>query len=130
MMETTVTRNIKISVETIYQPGYSKPLAHEYVHAYRVTIENLGMKTVQLIRRHWYIWDSNGIIREVEGEGVMGEQPIIKPNEYHQYVSGCALRTDIGKMYGSFLMECTDETKEQFRVKIPTFRLIPPHKNN
>ncbi|MCH2046514.1 MAG: Co2+/Mg2+ efflux protein ApaG [Saprospiraceae bacterium] len=128
-METIITHNIEVSVETMYQPVYSKPLAHEYVHAYRITIKNLGLDTVQLLRRHWYIWDSNGIFREVEGEGVVGKQPVIESNESHQYVSGCPLRTDMGRMYGTFLMKKTT-TDEEFTVDIPSFQLIPPYKNN
>lgn len=128
-METIVTHNIEVSVETMYQPVYSKPLAHEYVHAYRITVKNLSLDTVQLLRRHWYIWDSNGIFREVEGEGVVGKQPIIEPSESHQYVSGCPLRTDMGRMYGTFLMKKT-HTEEEFIVEIPSFQLVPPYKNN
>lgn len=128
-METAITQDIKVSVETMYQSMYSKPLAKEYIHAYRITIENLGSETVQLLRRHWYIWDSSGVLREVEGEGVIGEQPVLEPLDVHQYVSGCPLKTDMGKMYGVYTMQRTsDETL--FEVTIPVFYLIPPFKNN
>lgn len=128
-METAITHDIRISVETMYQPMYSKPLAKEYVHAYRITIENLGDQTVQLLSRHWYIWDSNGITREVQGDGVVGEQPILKPDGSHQYVSGCPIKTDIGKMYGEYTMKRLSDGV-LFQVVVPTFYLIPPFKNN
>lgn len=128
-METAITSGIKVSVEAMYQPTYSKPIEHEYIHAYRVTIENLSSNTVQLLRRHWYIWDSNGLVREVEGEGVVGEKPVLAPEESHQYISGCPLKTDMGKMRGTFQMKrLTDD--RLFDITIPTFKLIPPFKNN
>jgi len=125
----TTTKGIKVSVETMYQPTYSKPLNYEYVHAYRITIENMSSITVQLLRRHWYIWDSNNILREVEGEGVIGQQPTLKPGESHQYVSGCPLRTEMGKMYGTFLMQDQDSLAT-FKVNIPEFELVAPFKMN
>lgn len=128
-METAITHDIRVSVEAMYQSTYSKPLAKEYIHAYRVTIENLGDETVQLLRRHWHIWDSTGILREVEGEGVIGLQPTLKPSDIHQYVSGCPLKTDIGKMSGKYIMQRTSGG-ELFDVIIPTFYLIPPFKFN
>jgi len=128
-METAITHDIMVSVEAMYQSMYSKPMDREYVHAYRVSIENLGDETVQLLRRHWYIWDSTGVIREVEGEGVIGEQPTLEPRDIHQYVSGCPLKTDIGKMYGTYTMKrLSDGTL--FDVEIPAFSLIPPFKYN
>jgi ApaG protein len=128
-METAITQGIRVSVETMYQPAYSKPLHQEFVHAYRITIENLGGATVQLLRRHWYIWDSLGLWREVEGEGVVGAQPVLAPGQSHQYISGCPLRTEMGKMYGNFLMRRLD-TEAEFQVKIPQFDLIVPFKYN
>jgi ApaG protein len=128
-METATTQDIRISVETIYQPMYSKPMKGEYVFAYRVTIENLGHHAVQLLRRHWHIWDSCSILREVEGEGVVGEQPIIAPGDSYQYVSGSPLTTDMGYMYGSFLMK-NIHSQHEFEVDIPRFQLISPFKDN
>jgi len=128
-MQMTTTKGIRVSVETMYQPTYSKPLNYEYVHAYRITIENMSSVTVQLLRRHWYIWDSNNILREVEGEGVIGQQPTLKPGESHQYVSGCPLRTEMGKMHGTFLMQDQD-TLATFDVEIPEFELVAPFKMN
>lgn len=128
-METAITSSIKVSVEAMYQPTYSKPLNHEYVYAYRVTIENLGNETVQLLRRHWHIWDSNGLLREVEGEGVVGEKPVLEPEQSHQYISGCPLRTDMGKMQGTYQMKRLSDN-HLFDIAIPAFKLIPPFKNN
>jgi ApaG protein len=128
-MATSITNDIKVSVETIYQPTYSKPLKNEYVFAYRISIENLGNHSVQLLRRHWYIWDSNGIEREVEGEGVVGDQPVLDPGQSYQYVSGCPLVTDMGTMHGSFQMQRLDNSSF-FDVEIPKFQLIAPFKNN
>jgi ApaG protein len=128
-METSITNDIKVSVESIYQPSYSKPVKNEYVFAYRITIENLSNHTVQLLRRYWHIWDSNAVEREVEGEGVVGDQPILKAGQSYQYVSGCHLVTDMGTMKGYFKMQKPD-TEEFFDVEIPKFQLIAPFKNN
>ena len=128
-MVTKTTEGVKISVETYYQPEYSRPLSNEFMFAYRITIENMGDHTVQLISRHWYIIDSNGTKREVQGEGVVGKQPIVEPGKSHQYVSGCHLRTELGKMYGYYLMERQFDGK-QFRVNIPEFYLVAPDKLN
>lgn len=128
-MQTAITAGIRVSVEALYQPSHSKPLLGEYVFAYRITIENLGEETVRLLRRHWYIWDSNGILREVEGEGVVGEQPILHPGDAHRYVSGCPLRSEIGSMWGFFQMKrFSDGTL--FDAEVPRFALIAPHKCN
>ncbi len=91
--------------------------------AYRITIENHNNFSVKLQRRHWHIFDSNGSYREVEGEGVVGVQPILQPGERYQYVSGCNLRTEMGKMYGSYTMENLNN-KKSFEVNIPIFEMI------
>ena len=128
-MDTLITKGIKVSVETFYQSNYSRPRDNKYVFAYRVTIENQGSHTVQLLRRHWFINDSTGIIREVEGEGVIGKQPILYPGESHQYVSWSPLMSDIGKMHGTFQL-LNKQTKEKFYATIPEFKLIAPYKLN
>lgn len=124
-----VTDGVSVSVETFYQPTQSNPLNSEYLFAYRITIENLSAMPVQLMRRHWYIVDSNGSTREVEGEGVVGEQPIIEHGESYQYVSAANLRSDIGKMYGTYSM-VNQYNKKSFTVNIPEFQLIAPFKMN
>ncbi len=128
-METLITNGIRISVETFYQAGHSDPMNNKYIYAYRVTIINENDYTVQLLRRHWHILDSNGISREIEGEGVVGKKPILKPGEIHRYVSWSPLGTDVGKMYGTYLMVRSNDNS-QFSVKIPEFRLIAPFKMN
>lgn len=128
-METLTTLGIRISVEPFFLPHESIPIQHRYVFAYRITIQNQSPDTVQLLRRHWHIIESNGVQREVEGEGIVGVQPILAPGESHQYTSWCPLMTDIGKMYGEFQMVRLPE-KDKFTVKIPEFRLAPPFKMN
>ena len=124
-----ITQGVKISVETFYQPDYSNPKKSEYFFAYRITIENFSEQTVRLLRRHWYIFDANGSWREVEGEGVVGLQPVIEPSQSHQYVSGCNLKSEIGKMFGTYLMENIIDGKT-FLVNIPEFQMFSPTKLN
>lgn len=128
-MDTQITQGVKISVETFYQPEYSNPINAEYMFAYQVTIENVSNNTVKLLRRKWYIYDSNGVVRQVEGEGVVGRQPVLKPGEQHQYLSGCNLRTEMGKMEGYYTMERQSD-EQHFTVTIPEFQLIAPPKLN
>lgn len=128
-MVAAITEGIKITVQTEYSSEYSSPMNMHYMFAYRITIENNSEHTVQLLRRHWFIYDSDGSIREVEGDGVVGRQPILESGEAHQYVSGCNLKTPIGKMKGTFLMEKIMDGKK-FKVNIPEFVLIPPFKLN
>jgi len=128
-MVSKISEGIQISVETFYQSDYSNPANNEFMFAYRITIENHNSFTVRLLRRQWYIFDSNGEHRDVEGEGVVGVQPILKPGEQFQYVSGCNLRTEMGKMQGYYSVENQDN-KNQFTVKIPSFELIVPLKLN
>lgn len=128
-MVTKITDGVKISVETVYQPEYSNPANNHFMFAYKITIENLTDYTVQLMRRHWYIFDSNGTHREVEGEGVVGQQPVIDPGESHEYVSGCNLTTEMGTMKGTYGMtRLVDGT--QFEVNIPEFQLTSPYRLN
>ncbi len=124
-----VTNGVSVSVETFYQAAQSNPVNGEYLFAYRITIENLSAVPVQLLTRHWHIIDSNGTNREVEGEGVVGEQPIIEPGESYQYVSAANLRSEIGKMYGTYSMVSLYD-KKSFMVNIPEFQLVAPFKMN
>jgi ApaG protein len=128
-MVSLISEGIEISVETFYQPDFSNPLQSEYMFAYRISIENHNSFPVKLHRRHWHIFDSNGTYREVEGEGVVGVQPVLSPGEKYQYMSGCNLRTEIGKMSGTYQMENLDN-KQLFYVSIPAFEMIVPMKNN
>lgn len=127
-METLTTNGIKVSVETFYQAEHSRPLEQKFIFAYRITIENHSSDTVQLMRRQWFIHDSSGVTREVEGEGVVGQQPVLHPTDFHQYVSWCPLTTEMGKMVGSFLMRREDGST--FSVRVPEFRFMAPQKLN
>jgi ApaG protein len=128
-MVSKISEGIEISVETFYQPDYSNPVSGEYMFAYRITIENHNNFPVKLHRRHWHIIDSNGTNREVEGEGVVGVQPTLQSGERYQYVSGCNLRSEMGKMHGTYLMENL-LNKISFDVNIPVFEMIVPFKMN
>jgi ApaG protein len=128
-MVSKISEGIKISVETYYQPDYSNPVNNEFMFAYKITIENNNSFPVKLLSRHWHIVDSNGSLREVEGEGVVGVQPLINPGENYQYISGCNLRTEIGKMHGTYLMENLTN-KKTFTVIIPSFQMSTPFKLN
>ncbi len=128
-MISKISEGVKISVETFYQPEYSNPVTSEFMFAYRITIENNNSFPVQLLRRHWYIFDSNADYREVEGEGVIGVQPTINPGASYQYVSGCNLRSEMGKMHGVYFMENGDN-RQSFLVNIPAFEMVVPFKNN
>ena len=121
-MVTEITNGIKVSVETEYQPEYSNPTQQHFVFTYRITIENGSNHTIQLLRRHWHIHDAQNKLRDVEGEGVVGKQPVIEPGEHHQYVSGCNLKSGIGKMYGTYTMERIVDGRE-FKVVIPGFTM-------
>jgi ApaG protein len=128
-MISKISAGITVSVETFFQPEYSNPSESEYMFAYRITIKNNNTYAVKLLRRHWYIYDTTGSLREVEGEGVVGIQPQINPDEEYQYISGCNLRTEMGKMYGTYLMEDLNSNK-QFDVTIPAFEMTVPFKMN
>jgi ApaG protein len=128
-MISKISEGINVTVETFYQPDYSNPVNSEYMFAYRITIENNNSFPVKLLRRHWYIYDAAGTVREVEGEGVVGVQPQINPGESYKYISGCNLRTEIGKMHGTYLMENVNNRK-QFDVAIPNFEMTVPFKMN
>ena len=128
-MDSLITHGIEVSVEALYQRDYSRPVRNRFVFSYKVRIFNLREDTVQLLRRKWQIFDSAGYIREVEGEGIIGKQPILKPEESHEYESWSPLSTPMGKMSGSFIM-LSQETNEEFTVIIPEFRLIAPFKLN
>ena len=128
-MVSKISEGVTISVETFYQPDYSNPQSSEFMFAYRITIENNNSFPVKLLRRHWYIFDSDATHREVEGEGVIGNQPEIISGEKYQYISGCNLRTELGKMHGTYTMENLSN-KKTFNVNIPAFEMTVPFKLN
>ena len=128
-MVSLISEGVKVSVEVYYQPDNSNPLQSEYMFAYRISIENHNSFPVKLHRRHWYIFDSNGSYKEVEGEGVVGVQPSLASGESYQYVSGCNLNTEMGRMNGTYQMENL-HSKKMFEVNIPAFEMIVPFKAN
>src|ERR1700728_1075351 len=120
-----ITRGIEVSVEPTYLEENSSPATSRYLWAYRVTIENQGRETVQLLSRHWMITNARGELTEVKGPGVVGEQPVLKPGESYAYTSGAPLNTPSGMMGGADKME--SESGEQFDIEIPTFSLDRPN---
>lgn len=128
-MTTKITDGVQVSVESFFQAEHSSPANHHYVFSYKIRIHNHSHETIQLLRRHWFIYDSNGVVREVEGEGVIGLQPFIVAGDYYEYVSGCNFRTEIGKMKGTYTMSRMSDDSE-FKVIIPQFTMITPYKLN
>lgn len=124
-MYSSVTRDIKVSVQPVFLDEQSDPDTHRYVWAYRVVIENQGLKTVQLLSRYWRITDSRGSIQEVRGAGVVGEQPVLASGESFNYTSGAPLATPSGFMVGTY--EMTDMDGNRFDIEIPAFSLDSPH---
>jgi ApaG protein len=115
------TDEIRVSVRPVYLDGQSDILGGRFVFAYFIRIENRGSADVQLLRRHWFITNGVGNIEEVEGEGVIGEQPVISPDGVHEYNSYTVIDSFEGFMYGTYLMERADG--QRFRVEIPKFDL-------
>ncbi|MGI4884555.1 MAG: Co2+/Mg2+ efflux protein ApaG [Janthinobacterium lividum] len=128
-MPTTTTQGVTVSVTTNYLPDYSSPTQEHFVFAYKITILNNSELTVKLLRRHWHIHDANSPVREVEGEGVVGRQPVLEPGQSHHYMSGCNLKSGVGKMCGTYLMERVANGQE-FSVEIPEFTLMVPFRLN
>lgn len=128
-MISQITKGVKVTVRTQFQSGFSRPETRHFLFTYKIMIENRSEYTVQLLKRKWYIFDSNGEHREVEGDGVVGQQPVLAPNEIYEYESACNLNTDMGKMKGIYqMMRIVD--KERFYVEIPEFKLIAPQRLN
>jgi len=128
-MVTLTTHGVKITVHSSYEEAHSRPTNRYFIFSYRITIENNTPNTIQLLRRHWYIFDSMNGWSEVEGEGVVSQKPILYSSEEYQYESFCPLVSETGKIYGTYLMQNkTDRTT--FLVDIPVFKLVAPCKNN
>jgi len=119
------TCGITVSVRPVYLDDQSTPAAGHYVWAYQVRISNGGPRTVQLVSRHWRITDANGQRIEVKGDGVVGEQPILRPGEAFEYTSGTPLATPSGFMVGTYQM--VSEDGDRFDIAIPAFSLDSPH---
>lgn len=116
--------HISVQVETTYVEDQSDPENDRYVFAYTVTIRNDGAVPAKLLTRHWIITDANGKTQEVRGEGVVGEQPHLKPDEGFQYTSGTVMDTPVGSMRGTYQMVADDG--ERFDAEIPMFTLSVP----
>ena len=117
-----VTKGIKISVETNFEGTLYKNYQVHFAFGYKITIENQSKDSVQLNSRHWEILDALNNVEIVDGEGVIGKKPVIKPGESHTYNSGCLLTSPFGAMKGHYNMVNFTTTKE-FKVAIPTFKL-------
>jgi ApaG protein len=120
-----ITRNIRIAVEPDFLEEQSEPDEGRFLWAYRVTIENQSDIAVQLLSRFWRITDARGRVREVRGDGVIGEQPVIAPGRAYEYTSGAPLETPSGFMTGTYHMRAS--TGESFEVGIPMFALESPY---
>lgn len=120
-----VTSGIKISVETNFEGSFYKNYKIQFAFGYTITIENQSKDSVQLYARHWEIMDALNHVEIVNGEGVIGEKPVLKPGESHTYTSGCLLTSPFGAMQGHYNMINFTTTK-QFQVAIPTFKLSAP----
>ncbi len=118
------TRDILVRVRPEYRPDQSDPDDRQWVWAYQIEVENHGEVTVQLLSRRWVITDATGRVETVEGPGVVGEQPTLKPGEAFRYVSGCPLQTPSGVMEGAYEMEA--EGGERFAIAVPAFSLDLP----
>ncbi|SEP77271.1 Co2+/Mg2+ efflux protein ApaG [Flavobacterium urocaniciphilum] len=124
-MVTQITSGIKISVSTRFEGTYYKEHQLLYAFSYEISIENQTQNTVQLISRHWEVMDSLNFTEVIEGDGVVGQQPIIESGDKHVYSSGCMLHSTIGAMTGYYNM-VNLITNETFQVQIPTFKLSVP----
>jgi ApaG protein len=122
------TRSIRVSVRAFYLADQSEPDRSHFVWAYRVAIANQGQETVQLLKRSWQITDGLGRTQQVQGEGVVGEQPVLEPGQSFEYTSGTPLSTSSGFMRGAYHMVVT-ATGEAFDVSIPAFSLDSPHQH-
>ena len=123
-MYRALTRDIEVVVEPFYLEEQSDPDDDRYVWGYRIVISNNSGDSVKLVNRYWNITDQNGVVDEVTGPGVVGEQPRLEPGDTYEYSSGCPLDTPSGLMFGHYQME-TDEG-EVFNVDIPAFSLDSP----
>ncbi len=124
-MVTQITRGIKISVLTTFEGTYFKNQKMHFAFSYHITIENHSKDSVQLTARHWEIYDSLNYLELVDGEGVIGKKPVLKPGETHTYSSGCLLCAPFGTMKGHFTM-INFTTTRTFKVTVPAFSLNAP----
>ena len=124
-MITQVTKGIKVSVQTTFEGTFFKNYKMHYAFGYTITIENQSKDTVQLVSRHWDVFDSLKELETIDGEGVIGKKPVIKPGKSHTYSSGCLLASPIGAMKGHYNM-FNLASDEGIEVEVPTFKLAAP----
>jgi len=129
MIYTATTQMVRVSVKANYEGHLSDPDRENNIFSYHVVIENIGQASVQLLNRHWKIHDSLFDLREVNGEGVIGEKPVIEAGEFHEYESWCSLNSEVGRMWGTYEFIRVG-TGGLFEVEIPEFQLIVPYKLN
>lgn len=115
---------IQVGISTQYLKAQSQPAAERFVYSYNITITNHTVAQVQLVSRHWVITNARDEVQEVQGVGVVGEQPYIEPGESYSYTSGVAMETEHGTMQGSFQMR--DSEGQIFDAEIPLFALVAP----
>ncbi|MBK7534154.1 MAG: Co2+/Mg2+ efflux protein ApaG [Myxococcales bacterium] len=127
-MSCAVTRGVRVTVRAQYLPEQSSPRADRYAFAYTVNISNEGTEPAQLRTRHWIITDGRGVIEEVRGDGVIGEQPNLHPGQSFQYTSGCVISTPVGTMQGTYRMWLQNGT--YFDADIAPFSLASPRKSS
>jgi ApaG protein len=125
MSEKKPDYDTRVEVQTNYVLEQSEPDSQRFVFSYTITIENHGEIPAKLLTRHWYITDADGNVQEVEGDGVVGEQPHLKPGDGFRYTSGTVLKTPIGSMHGTYHMLADDGT--EFDTPIPAFTLSVPN---
>ena len=119
-----LTEGLRVVVEAQYAPEHSQPMNNQWFFLYTVRISNEGGETCQLVSRHWVIRDATGRVEEVEGAGVVGEQPVLEPGDAFEYTSGCPLQTPYGSMRGTYQM--VTESGAEFDAEIPRFELACP----
>lgn len=128
-MVTKLTEGVCISVLSSYRGEEVQANNVVYAFTYKIKIENLSKHPIQLLSRFWEIVESSGIVKIVEGEGVIGQQPLLYPGESFEYTSGSLIQSELGKMSGHYVFE-NKFNKEIFQVIIPTFHLVLPRKMN
>ncbi len=123
-MSDTTTLGVRVQVTPAYLPERSAPEQGRFLFSYRIRITNQGDRTVRLLRRHWVIADGRGRVEEVDGAGVVGETPVLRPGASFEYTSFCPLPTPFGTMHGTYLMRAEDGT--EFDAEIGQFTLVAP----
>lgn len=127
-MSKAITRGVQVQVESQYLESRSDPSQNRWVHIYHVTVTNQGSEAVQLVSRHWVITNAKGEEEHVQGPGVVGQQPVLRPGQMFRYTSGCPLDTSLGTMHGTYQM--VTEDGEQFDAAIAPFTLAEPYTLN